>query len=70
MKSELFIFGLFIILGLFSFIAAIFNLNWFFSTNGAATFIKWFGRAGARVFYALLGLGLVAAGVAGFSILE
>ncbi|RHJ92142.1 immunity 17 family protein [Parabacteroides bouchesdurhonensis] len=64
--SEYFILILFIVLGAFSIIAAVFNLDWYFQTSGAATFVKRFGRGGARVFYVLLGLALIACGVAGF----
>lgn len=50
---------------IFSVIAAILNLDWYFQTSGAMTFVRWLGRKGARIFYALLGLGLIACGVAG-----
>ena len=63
--SEYFILVLFIALGLFSIVSAIFNLDWYFKTSGAMTFVNWFGRGGARVFYALLGVGLIACGVLG-----
>ena len=43
----------------------ILNLDWYFQTSGAMTFVRWLGRKGARIFYALLGLGLIACGVAG-----
>jgi hypothetical protein len=29
------------------------------------TFVNWFGRGGARIFYALLGIGLIACGALG-----
>lgn len=64
--SEYFILLLFILLGLFSLIAAIRDLDWYFQTSGAMTFVKWFGRKGARIFYGLLGLGLITSGVMGF----
>ena len=60
-----FILTLFIALGIFSIVAAILNLDWYFQTSGAMTFVKWLGRKGARIFYALLGLGLIACGVTG-----
>lgn len=63
--TEYFILILFILLGIFSLVAAVFNLEWYFQTGGAMTFVKWFGRTGARVFYALLGSGLIACGVIG-----
>ena len=66
--SEYFILILFIALGLFSLVAALWNIDWYFQTDGARMFVRRMGRNGARVFYALLGLALVACGVAGFII--
>lgn len=63
--SEYFILVLFIALGLFSIVAAIFNFDWYFKTSGAMTFVNWLGRSGARIFYVLLGMGLIACGVLG-----
>ena len=63
--SEYFILVLFIGLGAFSLIAAAFNFDWYFQTSGAMTFVRRFGRGGARIFYAILGAGLIACGVAG-----
>ncbi len=64
--SEYFILILFIALGLFSLVAAIWNIDWYFQTDGARMFVQRLGRNGARVFYILLGLALIACGVAGF----
>ena len=61
--SEYFIFALFIGLGLFSVIAAVLNLEWYFQTSAAQTFVRWLGRTGARLFYVLLGVGLILCGV-------
>ncbi len=63
--SEYFILILFIALGLFSLIAAIFNIDWYFKTDGAKTFVRWFGHNGARIFYALLGIALITCGILG-----
>ena len=63
--TESFLLTLFIALGIFSIVAAILNLDWYFQTSGAMTFVKWLWRKGARIFYALLGLGLIACGVTG-----
>lgn len=63
--SEYFILALFIALGVFSMVAAAFNFDWYFQTSGAMTFVRRFGRRGARIFYALLGVALIACGVAG-----
>ena len=49
--SEYFILVIFIALGLFSLTAAILNIDWYFKTSGAATFIKLFGRQGARILW-------------------
>lgn len=65
--SEYFMFILFIALGVFSMVAAIFNFDWYFKTSGAITFVNWFGRGGARLFYVLLGLALIACGVIGLT---
>lgn len=63
---EYLILGLFIFLGAFSLIAAGFNFEWFFKTNGANTFVRHLGHTGARIFYICLGLALIACGVMGF----
>lgn len=63
--SEYFILILFIALGAFSIVAALFDFDWYFETSGATTFVRWLGRRGARIFYALLGAGLIACGTAG-----
>ena len=63
--TDYFILVIFMALGAFSLIAAIFNFDWYFETNGAATFVNKFGRKGARIFYALLGLALISCGTLG-----
>lgn len=63
--SEYFILVIFIALGVFSIVAAALNIEWYFQTSGAMMFVRWFGRRGARIFYALLGLALVACGTLG-----
>lgn len=63
--SEYFILILFIALGVFSIVAGAFNFDWYFETSGAMTFVKWLGRKGARIFYVLLGVGLIVCGTAG-----
>ena len=63
--SEYLILVLFIALGLFSIVAAIFTFDWYFKTSGAMTFVHWFGRGGARIFYASLGIGLIVCGALG-----
>ena len=63
--SEYFILSLFIALGLFSIVAAICNFDWYLKPAGRDDFWNWFGRGGARIFYALLGIGLIACGALG-----
>lgn len=63
--SEYFFLIVFIALGLFSIIAAAFNIEWYFQTSGAAIFVRRWGRKGARIFYALLGIALVGCGITG-----
>lgn len=63
--TDYFMLAIFIALGVFSLIAAIFNFDWYFETSGAATFVHKFGRKGARIFYALLGAALIGCGVLG-----
>ena len=42
--ADYFILAVFIALGLFSLIAALFNLDWYFNTSGASTFVHKLGR--------------------------
>jgi small neutral amino acid transporter SnatA (MarC family) len=42
--------------GVFSVMASILNWDFFFESRKAQTFIKLFGRNGARIFYIILGL--------------
>lgn len=63
--SEYFILFLFIALGAFSIIAAAFDIDWYFKTSGAMTFVNKWGRKGARIFYALLGITLISSGIIG-----
>ncbi|MDR1557539.1 MAG: immunity 17 family protein [Tannerellaceae bacterium] len=61
--SEYLVLAIFVVAGLISLIAAIFNFDWYFQSRKASTFVNWFGRNGARVFYGLLGLALITAGI-------
>lgn len=44
--------------GIFVFVAAAIDWDWFFEHRKAQPFVSLFGRTGARVFYALLGIGI------------
>lgn len=48
--------GLFLLAGMLSLLAALFNWNWFFKTNNAQSIVRAIGAKGARWFYAALGL--------------
>lgn len=48
--------------GTFTIVAAMADWEWFFTHPKAKFFVDRFGRSGARVFYGILGLTLVALG--------
>ncbi len=50
--------------GLFSLAGAVFDWDWFINSRKARLWVRLFGRGGARIFYALLGLGIAGLGVA------
>ena len=54
---------LLIFVGLFSLAGAFFDWEWFMNNRKARLFVALFGRRGARIFYGLLGLTIVAFGV-------
>lgn len=49
--------------GGFSLAGAIFNWDWFMNNRRARFFVGIFGRQGARIFYAILGLFLIGLGI-------
>jgi hypothetical protein len=48
--------------GLFSIAGAVFNWDWFMNNSRARLFVNIFGRDGARVFYVILGIIIIALG--------
>jgi len=54
----------FVAIGLFAVSGAVFDWEWFMTNRKARFFVAIFGRTGARVFYAILGLLLVGLGIA------
>jgi len=52
-----------ILLGVFSIVASILNWDFYFEHRKARSFVKLFGRNGARVFYVLLGIFIIVIGV-------
>lgn len=56
---------MFVLPGSISFVAGVTGSRWFFSSQGTKYFRGTFGMVGARIFYTLLGLLLIACGVYG-----
>ncbi|MDJ0581218.1 immunity 17 family protein [Crocosphaera sp.] len=55
--------GLFVIVaGVFSLCGAILNWDWYMNHRKARFLLRMLGRGGARVFYGVLGLGLIILG--------
>ena len=46
-------------IGLFSIFCSIMNYDWFIEHSKARLFLKLFGRTGTRIFYILLGAGII-----------
>jgi hypothetical protein len=58
------ILAIFLILsGLFSLASSYFNWDWYYNNHRARLIVAIFGRTGARIVYAILGLGLLVFGV-------
>lgn len=53
----------FIAAGVFSIAGSFFNWNFFFNSRKAQTFVRLFGRTGARIFYAGLGIFIIFCGI-------
>lgn len=58
---------IFIAIGIFSICGGFFNWDWFMEARKARFFVSIIGRNGARIFYGLLGIGLVVLGVLGMA---
>ena len=55
--------GIFVIVGLLAIGAAIFDWDWFFQAQNTQLIVKNVGRERARLFYALLGILMIATAV-------
>ena len=55
--------GIFVAVGLFAILASIFNWDWFFQSQNTQFIVHNVGRKQARMFYALLGLLMIATAV-------
>ena len=55
--------GIFTVVGLLAILASLFNWDWFFNSQNSQFIVKNVGRKQARLFYALLGLLMIATAV-------
>ncbi|MDR2475009.1 MAG: immunity 17 family protein [Bacteroidales bacterium] len=54
---------LFVFSGTMALFGSITNADWLLKSNQVAFFVKTVGQKGARIFYAILGMGGIAAGI-------
>lgn len=50
---------LFFVCGSFALLASLLGWSWFFETNNVRPFVNSFGKVGARIFYGLVGCGML-----------
>lgn len=55
--------GIFVVVGLLAILASLFNWNWFFNSQNTQFIVKNVGRKQARLFYALLGILMIATAI-------
>lgn len=55
--------GIFVIVGLLAILASLFNWDWFFRSQNTQFIVQNVGRKQARLFYALLGVLMIATAV-------
>ena len=55
--------GIFAIVGLLAILASLFNWDWFFQSQNTQAIVRTVGRNRARLFYAVLGLLMIATAV-------
>lgn len=55
--------GIFVMVGLLAILASLFNWDWFFRSQNSQFIVQNVGRKRARLFYALLGLLMIATAV-------
>lgn len=55
--------AIFVLVGLLSVLAALFNWEWFFTAHNTQFIVSNAGRQRARLFYAILGLLMIATGI-------
>jgi Immunity protein 17 len=52
-----------ILSGIFGLASSYFNWDWYYNNHRARLFVTIFGRTGARIFYAILGVGMIVFGI-------
>ena len=55
--------GIFVVVGLLAILASLFNWDWFFQSQNMQSIVRNVGRKRARLFYALLGVLMIATAV-------
>ena len=55
--------GIFVVVGLLAILASLFNWDWFFNSQNTQFIVKNVGRKQARLFYALLGILMIATAI-------
>lgn len=63
MGMHYFMQGIFVVVGLLAVLASLFNWDWFFNAQNSQFIVHNVGRKQARLFYALLGLLMIATAV-------
>ena len=58
-----FIQGIFVLVGLLAILASLFNWDWFFKAQNTQSLVKNVGRNRARLFYAFLGMLMIATAI-------
>ena len=62
--------SVFVLVGLMAVLAAVFNWDWFFTANNTRFIVENVSRVRARLFYAVIGLFMIATGVFFFLTLQ
>ena len=53
----------FVLVGILSLMASVFNWEWFFTAQNSQFIVRTLGGNKSRIFYAILGLSMIAAGI-------
>jgi dolichyl-phosphate-mannose--protein O-mannosyl transferase len=62
--------GIFMVVGLLAILASLFNWDWFFQSQNMQSIVRNVGRKRARLFYALLGVLMIATAVYFFLVVQ